>query len=391
MSHISAERYDKLVRMIYAAGLDQSKWAAFLAAFSAESGNARLALHSHDVTTNANLGFLSHNYSEEHRSSYQAYYAATSPWNSRVAAMPVGKALRSQQLLAPEVLKKTEFYNDWIRPQDDIGTGAGITLVKDRERFLRLSCNIRFRDIETVQDHLVWLLDSLGEHIRLAFDLSRKLARNQIGPQHEDILNRLQDAVFLLDRAGRLTLLNTAAASMQRNGSCLSADRAGQISFKTNAAQLAYEKALAATLHGSGRAQDFLVQDGSRLGLRASLSPFVTADQLADRPFAMLMDGLPAAILIIAPSGDVSGHALARFARSHGLTPAEAALAQHLLEAGSVRSFAEARRVSIHTARNQLRSVLSKTGVTRQAALVALMAQTSRDTNPAENLARMRG
>ena len=55
------------------------------------------------------------------------------------------------------------------------------------------------------------------------------------------------------------------------------------------------------------------------------------------------------------------------------LTPAEARLAMHLGEGGSLAEYAEAAGVAIGTARTQLKSIFAKTGVNRQAALAGLI------------------
>jgi DNA-binding CsgD family transcriptional regulator len=57
----------------------------------------------------------------------------------------------------------------------------------------------------------------------------------------------------------------------------------------------------------------------------------------------------------------------------HGITRAEARLASMLADGISLEEAAEALLVSIQTVRSQLKSVFAKTGVTRQAELVALL------------------
>lgn len=57
----------------------------------------------------------------------------------------------------------------------------------------------------------------------------------------------------------------------------------------------------------------------------------------------------------------------------HGFTRAEARLASMLAEGITLEGAAEALSISIHTVRCQLKSVFAKTGVTRQAELVALL------------------
>ena len=57
---------------------------------------------------------------------------------------------------------------------------------------------------------------------------------------------------------------------------------------------------------------------------------------------------------------------------AYRLTRVEARVALHLIEGGDVASYAREAKVSIGTARSQLKSIFAKTGVTRQSALVRL-------------------
>lgn len=58
---------------------------------------------------------------------------------------------------------------------------------------------------------------------------------------------------------------------------------------------------------------------------------------------------------------------------AYGLTQAEALLAVALCRGTSLGEFAAERGISIHTARTQLRALLSKTRTERQADLVGLL------------------
>lgn len=376
MTDVTDESFGTLVRHAYAAGLDRARWSDFLAELSGLIGHSYIALHSHDISRNTNIGFLTHNYSQAHHASYLQHFASQNPWNPQVARMPVGKVVHSRTLLAPEVLKRTEFYNDWIRPQEDIGTGAGVTLYRDRDRFLRLSCNIRFRDLEAMEQRLLLLLEAIGPHVRASFELSRRLAGARIGRHYQDALQRLPEAVMLIDHAGRVCVTNAAAERLLGAGAGLSLGGDQRLGFADGTTQHAFEAALAAIVHGPVRPSGPISLRAATPGLEAELFPFVPDEAAVRPPLLLLLDDLPAAILTLRqPAAEGP---LAAAARRFGWSPAEAALCRHLLEGGSVRSFSEQRGVSVHTARNQMRGVLEKAGVQRQSALVALVASLDR-------------
>lgn len=376
MPDVTDENFSTLVRRAYGAGLDRARWSDVLAELSDLLGHSWIALHAHDIFRDVNIGFLTHNYSPAHHASYLEHFGGRNPWNPQVARVPVGQVVHSRALLAPELLKRTEFYNDWIRPQEDIGTGAGVTLYRDRDRFLRLSCNVRFRDIEAMEQRLLLVLETIGPHVRASFELSRRLAGARIGQHYQDALHRLPEAVLLIDHAGRVCLTNTAAERLLDARSDLYLGGDHRLGFADGTAQQKFEAALANIVHGPIKPSGPIALRAGASGLEAELFPFVPDELPVRPPLLLLLDDLPAAILMFRQPAVETG--LATAARRYGWSPAEAALCRHLLEGGSVRSFSEERRVSVHTARNQMRSVLEKAGVQRQSALVALVASLDR-------------
>lgn len=93
-------------------------------------------------------------------------------------------------------------------------------------------------------------------------------------------------------------------------------------------------------------------------------------------PFRPARDGLgaalPAAIVFIRDPERPTPMSLA-LQGLFGLTPAEAAIAALLADGRSVKDIAAQQRLSLHTARVHLKSIFLKTGVVRQAQLVAMI------------------
>jgi DNA-binding CsgD family transcriptional regulator len=58
-----------------------------------------------------------------------------------------------------------------------------------------------------------------------------------------------------------------------------------------------------------------------------------------------------------------------------GLTPTESSIANWLAAGRTIAAYAKNRRVSVATARSQLKAVLAKTGLSRQVQLVAALAR----------------
>lgn len=368
--------YDLLVRQVYVAGQDASKWPDFLSSLSNGLGFLALALHTHDMGRNRNFFFLTHNYAPEFHASYQAYYARRNPWNEKVALAPVDAAISSPSLLAPDDLRRTEFYNDWIRPQGDIGTGAGITLYRDEGRFLRLSANIRFRDSDAVLEPLLRLLNRLGPHLRAAFDMSQVLSHARMGEAYRQAIAMADCAVFIVDRDGRPCLCNGKAEVLLRSGEYLQADRSQRLNFRDTPAQLAIDGFVAALREGRHPLPVTCLLRGVEAAGPASMKVAMLGSMQDDRPRPSLLypEREAAAIITVSASTPRPSISSLEFKELFGLTGAELALVLHLAKGNSLRSFAEQRQVSNNTARSQMKSVLNKTGTERQGALVARVA-----------------
>jgi DNA-binding CsgD family transcriptional regulator len=64
-------------------------------------------------------------------------------------------------------------------------------------------------------------------------------------------------------------------------------------------------------------------------------------------------------------------------ARAYRLTPAELRLANALAKGSDVKEISELFSISLHTARTQLKSLMAKTGTSRQSDLIALLIKAS--------------
>jgi DNA-binding CsgD family transcriptional regulator len=79
--------------------------------------------------------------------------------------------------------------------------------------------------------------------------------------------------------------------------------------------------------------------------------------------------------LVWLTTGETDSRAIARMAELFLLTPAEQQLLTRLADGEGVREAAARLEVSVHTARNQLKSILGKTGCHSQARLLTLVAR----------------
>lgn len=369
---VSFEDYDRLVGLVYEAALDGARWRPFVEQLGRAAGAAVVGLEAHDFVGRAHLGAIN-THAREFADSYGAHYSAINPWIPAYAEMPIGTAQRPDAYYPQEALLRTEFYNDWLLPQG-IVSSAGIVLYRDEHRFLGLAINFDDRRDEHLGPAMVRLLDRLAPHLRRAFDFIRQVPEG-VDAMFEDSLEALPAATLLLDRHGRLARANAPAEALLGSRRALRLGAGRRLVFTDAVAQARLESVLDSVRrgHGDGAGASFAVRrsDGAA-PLRANVAPLRPASSFDAPPFSILTDNLPAVILAISEPPPLGNFAI--LAEYYGLSPAERRIARALCDGSTLQDYADARGISIHTARNQLKSLMSKAGVARQSQLVALFA-----------------
>jgi DNA-binding CsgD family transcriptional regulator len=172
----------------------------------------------------------------------------------------------------------------------------------------------------------------------------------------------------LLGKSGRPLALNTVAEKIirSRDGLTFSHDRRFLANHSTETSELQEE--INKVIHGMDSGCNLVRisrSDRRRPTYTVTLVP-LNLPMLPEeyRPYATMFIVSPERSLQISP------HLIAHF---FGLTPAEAKLAIAVAQGTRLSDYAEEKGVSIHTVNSQVKSVLSKTGVNRQAELVKLL------------------
>ncbi len=372
MDGISLEQYSRLVELIYDAGADRSRWQAFVDALSTTFDEARVVMQAHDLASNLSLGTLNQAYDPALAASYDEHYASINAWLPAIMAMPLGRAATPETWVPRQDLVNSEYYADWARPQG-LDTAAGLVLHRDANRVMILSANLNEAREGHKQQPMLGLLDLLAPHLYRAFDLARRAAGSAAGAPLQAVLATLPDAALVLSRDGRVLIANAAAEALLRTRSLRLAE--GRLSFGDAEA----DRRLHLALHRIATA------DYRRLGgpfpvrgsagqppLMATVTPLTEAVRSLEAMLPILGDSTPTILLRLQASVPAAATA-AQLQAAYGLTRAEAALALDLANGHALQTIAQSRNTSPHTVRNQLKSVFEKTGVHRQAELVALL------------------
>jgi GAF domain-containing protein/DNA-binding CsgD family transcriptional regulator len=267
-----------------------------------------------------------------------------------------------------EVLRRSQYFNDWMRPQK-LGHTLGATLVSDGRTIANLSL-LRSPDAGRFGAEEVASFAGLCGHLRRAVQIAMRVQTlTARGLTTCEALDHLPYGVAFLDRRGRLLHGNLAAEALLRRGEGLTLRQGRVVAAEgrdraTLDALLRAAAAVAASEDGRAPAHATIHRRQSDEPLSVSAVPLSARGSLfvAAEPTILLLVVDPTATP--PPAGEL-------IRQRYGLTAAETRLALALVAEGSLRRAAEAAGMTYETARWYVKILFQKTATGRQAALVA--------------------
>jgi DNA-binding CsgD family transcriptional regulator len=354
-----------VVEHIYDAAADPGQWPAVLDRICATYPASQAVMVSHDAAIRDGSIFYSARWPAEFTNAYNDYYASRNPWVPNILRRPVGLAAPMEFMVPRTELLKTEFYNDFLRPQGLI-SGIGVTLLQDEQRFV--AAHMALPDgSDDHQSRNAAFLQRLASHLKRAMQVNRQLMLSDFRWQAaEASLNRIKLAVLLLTGSGRMIFANTAANHMLQTPDGLWIDRGGRIKAHASADEATLKHSIRCIANGTG--------DPSH-GIHRVHRPS------GAKPFNVLVAGLKPPQSVLGPAermvalfiGDPDRRprpAVNLLMEAFGVTRAEGKLLDVLLQCHDVTEAANRLHISPHTARTQLRQLFAKLDCSRQAELL---------------------
>lgn len=226
------------------------------------------------------------------------------------------------------------------------------------------------------------LLAELVPHLARAFRLYRTIrSGEEMHDALSEIMDRLPEAIFLVDRDGLVLTCNGSARAIlrQNDGLALTEDRLCLARQEEQAALLALiaeagRERAAGRRHSAGLAAEVSTMSATRpSGLRALpivVTPVLCRSGSDDRPAAVaavITKDIERGAAVLAPD----------FAAAFNLTPGEARLAGLIGDGLGILDAAEALGITRNTARTHLKRIYAKCGVHSQTDLVRLLSRGS--------------
>jgi DNA-binding CsgD family transcriptional regulator len=265
-------------------------------------------------------------------------------------------------------VRRTLFYEDWMRPQglgagavgswwpaSSEGPGGGIA-VYPTARSGEFSPQ-QMRLLEVFDRHLIRAANTCA---KLGFARAERDALL-------DALDRLEPGVLLVGTDGRVLSLNRAGEEILRAADGLAVRRGELVAARVAETRRLRDAVAAAVLERAASPPFVLPRPSGRRPYEVAVSPL-------RRRLSDLHGALAVGVVFVTDPERRAEPAEEVLAALYGLTPAEARVAAALASGLSVREYAERAERSVETVRTLVKRVLAKTGTSRQAELVALVA-----------------
>jgi DNA-binding CsgD family transcriptional regulator len=263
-------------------------------------------------------------------------------------------------LFTPEELERDPFYTDLLRPHG-VGWGAGTIIRAPTEDILVFTVE---GDRGPMQREAVDFLDRLRPHLARAALLSARLHLERVRSAI-DALEQMAIPACILQRNGCVLLAN---ARFQNIGPQFVARANDRVCLAIRAANYLFMRALA-NMDAGCAVDDVWSIPIPRIGEH----PPAIVHLLPVRGAARDVFARGLAVMVVTSFAPPSAPQAALLHGLFDLTPAEARLAAQVGSGLSPRESAEKLGITEETARTVLKRVFSKTGVSRQSELAALL------------------
>jgi DNA-binding CsgD family transcriptional regulator len=365
------EDLPQLIGEIYDAAIDPSQWSAVLGKATQFIGGSSAALFSKDAASGAGNIYYEFGTDPYYRQLYFEKYVVLDPASTGHFFAEIEQPIAVSDLMPYRDFLETRFYREWAQPQGVVDFIAA-TLDKSATSVAMFSVFRHERD-GVADDEARRRMGLIIPHIRRAVLVSRLIdLKTTEAATFADTLNGLSAGMCLVDASGRIVHANAAGRVILDAGDLLS-DSGGQIVARDGK----IDKVLRDLFTAAGGGDGAIGTEGIALSLRAQDGTHYIAHVLPLTSGARRLAGTAysaAAALFIRKSAIESPSSPEVIGRAYKLTPTELRVLLAIVEIGGVPEVAVALGIAESTVKTHLGHLFEKTGVTRQADLVKIVA-----------------
>jgi DNA-binding CsgD family transcriptional regulator/PAS domain-containing protein len=366
---------NKLIRLVYECEVDPALWPVFLEEYARTVNAAMAALIVQDLRNQAGSIRVAYGLDPFWARRYAEYYAGVNVWAHRAGStLRPGAVTAGEEFVSDASLMKTEFYADFLRPQQYFYSFGGTISRNDSVASYLTAARSRHQGpLEEAERNVVV---QLMPHFETALRVHHRFAGVETRLEHTTgALDSLPHGVIVADAAGAVLFMNRQAEQMLGLDGTpgIGGLKIGKDGLR---AELAGETVRLREL--MARASETVAGNGAHAG-----GAMVISRAEGRAPLQMLVAPLPAdsgfstgrrgtvVVFVTAPE-QVEAPGASQLKQLLGLTPAEARLASALVAGKTLQEFAEEAGIRYTTARTHLQRVFGKAGVSRQSELIRL-------------------
>jgi DNA-binding CsgD family transcriptional regulator len=379
---ITDETLHTLISLIYEATCDSTRWPEFLRAFASAVQGRGTIIYTHnfetmDASTASEASFPNAvvDFDPEFLRTLEEHFNHLNVWAQNEALLEPGRPVTGSMLYPERELPLTEFYNDWLRPQDYFHAIGGI-VIRDGPLAMKFS-SLRSRGAGDFNREEIALYQALLPHLARAARIQRRFAFMQsLSSSSLAVLDTVPAAVVLLDASARALHANAAADAELRRADPFKLSSCGEICVRgASGAQAAVRSAIGAALdpiRSVNERRATVAQVARRNGelLSVQALPLPQGDRALRRKRPVSRGFAACALVIHGVPARIPTIGLNLLRHVYALTPAEIKVVRAIAEGETVNSYAERRGISRNTVASQLKRAFDKTGLRRQSELV---------------------
>ena len=326
---LSLEAFSRLTASIHEAALVPGPWGTVIHAVTREIGGTIGGFVMNDPWHRTTIAVSTAD--ADAARTYHDYYGQLGPIVPALATFAPGTVVYDSMIMPIAAIRRTEFYNEWVRPQGVNDCSVGTPLSTGRTFSAFLLAPLAGRGAGDRLDTCSSLLPHLVPHLQVAVRTTRLVgtAADETDRWHV-LLDRLVRPIYLLARDGKLIHANMAGEQLLRERDGLAVAQGllvAPLSRETLAIRDIIGRAAAPDLPSGGSCAVTRPSGRGRLVLTATPVPALRREDDGRFAVAVLVSGL-------SPPSSAIQKLLAEI---YELTPAEARLAQAIANGVGVK------------------------------------------------------
>lgn len=347
-----------LVPGIYAAAADNSQWKPCIENITSFFSASHVGVMGWDRRQESTFFWHTNSLDEVAQQDYENHFALISPYKDAGETREVCRTFSPEDIFDYHWYERTEFHSDFLSKYD-FQHQMGCDLIRDRDATVSITIT-RPPSLGMFSSKEKQWLDILNQHLVSAYRLLLDLKFQElISSTLLDEIDHLGNGIVFVTQACEIVVANKAASSVfhHSDGLCATAKILTTVDGKS-------ARELSKCIWNSGSD----VQSAQALANTLIMVPrpsgkapyIVRVTPINEMELPAFGRPMPSAVITIVDPSKSPKECKSQLRRVYGLTPAEADVAQHVLEGRTDRDIAKARGSAVTTVKTLRKRLYEK-------------------------------